>query len=48
MPPLIYIFTGPMFAGKTTYLIKNWSDTLGYKLAFKYAKDDRYESNKSN
>lgn len=45
MLPKIYIYTGPMFAGKTTYLIKNWNDDkTEIKLAFKYAQDDRYEN----
>lgn len=45
MAPKTCIFTGPMFASKTTNLLKCWNDIDNIpKLAFKYAKDLRYES----
>ncbi len=43
MKPQLTIYTGPMFAGKTTALITSWNTVTGPKLAFKYAKDTRYE-----
>lgn len=43
MSPRIYIFTGPMFAGKTSSLIRCWEDTVIPKFAFKFASDFRYE-----
>ena len=43
MPPRTCIFTGPMFARKTTNLLKCWHDVTTQKLAFKFASDIRYE-----
>jgi thymidine kinase len=44
MPPKICIFTGPMFAGKTTKIIECWMETYLPKFAFKFSSDLRYES----
>jgi thymidine kinase len=44
MPPRICIFTGPMFAGKTSSLIRCWNETVIPKLAFKFDSDIRYET----
>jgi thymidine kinase len=44
MVPYVCIFTGPMFAGKTSKLIENWNSTNIPKFAFKYANDKRYEN----
>lgn len=44
MAPRTCIFTGPMFASKTTNLLKCWQDIENIqKFAFKYSKDKRYE-----
>ncbi len=43
MPPKTCIFTGPMFASKTTNLLKCWDKVNTEKLAFKFASDVRYE-----
>lgn len=43
----LYIFTGPMFSGKTTSLIncyKNSKFRTQEKISFKYAEDKRYET----
>lgn len=43
--PDIIVYAGPMFAGKTSALIKAWeSCESSNKLAFKNKKDTRYES----
>jgi len=46
------MYTGPMFAGKTTRLINHYNDTKVdnelEKLAFKYSKDTRYETKDDN
>lgn len=43
--PDIIVYAGPMFAGKTSALIKAWESCESPdKLAFKYKKDTRYES----
>lgn len=43
--PDLIVFTGPMFAGKTSALIKAWDNCeCQHKIAFKYKKDTRYES----
>lgn len=48
--PILNIYTGPMFAGKTTRLIKHYNsievDNELEKIAFKFSKDTRYETNK--
>jgi len=44
MPPKICVFTGPMFAGKTTKIIDCWLATDLPKFAFKFSSDIRYES----
>ena len=44
MPPKTCIFTGPMFARKTTNLLKCWHDVTIPKLAFKFSSDIRYEN----
>lgn len=46
--PLIIVFSGPMFAGKSTNLIetyKNSQVSSESKVVFKYAKDTRYSAN---
>jgi len=46
------IYTGPMFAGKTTRLIEHYDslevDNELQKIAFKFSKDTRYENDKDN
>lgn len=43
--PDLIVYSGPMFAGKTSALIKAWDNCdCIYKLAFKYKKDTRYEA----
>lgn len=43
--PDLFVFAGPMFAGKTSALIKAWeSCEFPTKLAFKFKRDTRYES----
>ena len=46
------IFTGPMFAGKTTRLIEHYNtikvDNELEKLSFKFSKDTRYEEDSDN
>jgi thymidine kinase len=43
--PDLIVYTGPMFAGKTSALIKTWvTCECPNKFAFKYKKDTRYES----
>lgn len=48
--PILNIYTGPMFAGKTTRLIEHYNsievDNELEKIAFKFSKDTRYETNK--
>tara|TARA_B100000282_G_C31633739_1_gene445101 strand:- start:126 stop:800 length:675 start_codon:yes stop_codon:yes gene_type:complete len=48
--PILNIYTGPMFAGKTTRLIKHYNrlkvDNELEKIAFKFSKDTRYETEK--
>ena len=44
MIPEIIIFTGPMFAGKTTMLLNCWKMEILPKYAFKYSNDTRYEA----
>ena len=45
MHPDLIVYTGPMFAGKTSALIKAWNNCdCPNKLAFKYKKDTRYEA----
>lgn len=42
---VLIVYSGPMFAGKTSALIKAWNNCDNVnKLAFKYKKDTRYES----
>ena len=42
--PDLVVYTGPMFAGKTSALIKAWNNCdVPNKLSFKYNKDTRYE-----
>jgi thymidine kinase len=48
MPPKTCIFTGPMFARKTTNLLKCWHDVTIPKLAFKFSNDIRYENTEDN
>jgi thymidine kinase len=48
MAPEICIFTGPMFAGKTSAIINCWNATELPKYAFKYSNDSRYETNITN
>lgn len=38
------VFCGPMFAGKTSRLIESWNSCETDKLAFKYIKDTRYDT----
>lgn len=43
MRPYITVFTGPMFAGKSTKLITSYLESdHAHKAVFKYAKDTRY------
>lgn len=43
--PDLIVYSGPMFAGKTSALIKAWNNCdCANKLAFKYKKDTRYEA----
>ena len=43
--PYIVVFTGPMFAGKSTKLIDSYLDSSHkHKAVFKYAKDTRYSN----
>ena len=44
MSPWICVFTGPMFAGKTSSLIRSWHTTDIPKIAFKFVRDLRYET----
>ena len=44
MVPKLIIFTGPMFAGKTSHLLKCWENESMPKYAFKYSNDKRYET----
>lgn len=48
MAPKTCIFTGPMFAGKTSKIIECWNSTDLPKYAFKYSRDSRYEMNNDN
>lgn len=48
MAPKTCIFTGPMFAGKTSKIIECWELTDLPKYSFKYSKDIRYETNNDN
>lgn len=43
MAPRTCLFTGPMFAGKTSKIIECWENTKLPKYAFKYKCDSRYE-----
>lgn len=45
MAPKICVFTGPMFAGKTSKIIECWNSTIQPKYAFKFTSDIRYEQN---
>jgi thymidine kinase len=45
MAPKICVFTGPMFAGKTSKIIECWNSTNLPKYAFKFISDIRYEQN---
>jgi thymidine kinase len=45
LKPDLIVYAGPMFAGKTSALIKAWETCeCPNKIAFKYNKDTRYES----